>query len=204
MIIAGMHYLGWHSQFNASLEDGIKQLVLLLTLQFGWVTYSSCEGHQYRGRGLRSVERRVEHRAASDAREGAIRHTLGTVAAETNHRYRGSAMFVEVCNRRYSRRTAAPIRSLTSFPPPPDLEAILQRDEQRSTAASSRLWSSVAAIPPRTREQPAHPKATAPHRASPPERRHQNTNRRHALSLRRRISASHRLTCPRPVTNSHR
>ena len=89
----------WHSQFNASLEDGIKQLVLLLTLQFGWVTYSSCEGHQYRGRGLRSVERRVGIVPRSDAEESAIRHTLGTVAAETNHRYRGSAVFVEVCSR---------------------------------------------------------------------------------------------------------
>ena len=34
-------------RFSEFLEDGIKELVLVLTDDFKWITYSSCEGHFY-------------------------------------------------------------------------------------------------------------------------------------------------------------
>src|SRR5262249_18460259 len=37
----------WHPQFDAALEPGVKEIVLILVRRFGWITYSSCEGHDY-------------------------------------------------------------------------------------------------------------------------------------------------------------
>jgi hypothetical protein len=49
----------WHPQFSASLEIGIRNLVLVLIERFDWITYSSCEGHYYHDLGVVPVERHV-------------------------------------------------------------------------------------------------------------------------------------------------
>lgn len=48
-----------HPQFHDAIEPGVRDLVLLLVESYRWVTYSSCQGHQYPGLPLPSVERHV-------------------------------------------------------------------------------------------------------------------------------------------------
>jgi uncharacterized protein len=88
----------WHPQFIDSLEVGIRQLVELLTLRFGWLTYSSCQGHSYRGQGLPSVERHVGILPRSAAEKDAIRFVLATSAARVNPPHGRSAVYLEVRN----------------------------------------------------------------------------------------------------------
>jgi len=49
----------WHPQFVDSLEKGVRELVLTLVEDFGWITYSSCEGHRYGGTRISPCERMV-------------------------------------------------------------------------------------------------------------------------------------------------
>jgi len=46
-------------RFERALEGGIRELVLLLTSDFGLITYTSCEGHHYAGTAITPAERHV-------------------------------------------------------------------------------------------------------------------------------------------------
>lgn len=48
-----------HPQFVASLEPGIRELVLLLCDDFKWITYTSCQGHAYDDPKVYNMERSV-------------------------------------------------------------------------------------------------------------------------------------------------
>jgi hypothetical protein len=76
----------WHARFSDSMEHGIRELVLLLVMGRQWITYSSCEGHYYRRRGLASVERRVGLFPRSDAEQRAIVDFLAAIATQVNRR----------------------------------------------------------------------------------------------------------------------
>lgn len=45
--------------FSDALEGGVRDLVLAFVNRHGWITYTSCEGHEYPGSTLRPVERHV-------------------------------------------------------------------------------------------------------------------------------------------------
>jgi hypothetical protein len=45
--------------FPDILEDGVRDLVLAFVRRRRWITYTSCEGHDYSGSGLEPVERHV-------------------------------------------------------------------------------------------------------------------------------------------------
>jgi uncharacterized protein len=49
----------WHPRFVEAIEHGVRELVLELTGRRGWISYTSCEGHQYGGLDIRPVERYV-------------------------------------------------------------------------------------------------------------------------------------------------
>lgn len=50
----------FHVQFAQAIEPGIRDLVMFFVHEKNWVTYTSCEGHQYdRGVRLHPVERHV-------------------------------------------------------------------------------------------------------------------------------------------------
>src|SRR5262249_47731774 len=67
----------WHPSFAASLEPGVSELVLLLAERYGWITYTSCEGHEYAGSGLDPVERVIGLLPRTDAERAAIVARLG-------------------------------------------------------------------------------------------------------------------------------
>ena len=46
-------------RYSESIEPGVRALVQLFALEFGWITYTSCEGHIYAKTGLLPVERHV-------------------------------------------------------------------------------------------------------------------------------------------------
>jgi len=48
-----------HPRFFESIETDVHELVYLLVEEFGWVTYTSCEGHRYLGLNLEPAERHV-------------------------------------------------------------------------------------------------------------------------------------------------
>lgn len=45
--------------FAGVLEDGVRDLVFAFASRLGWITYTSCEGHEYPGTGREPVERHV-------------------------------------------------------------------------------------------------------------------------------------------------
>lgn len=45
--------------FAGVLEDGVRDLVVAFACRRGWITYTSCEGHEYPGTGREPVERHV-------------------------------------------------------------------------------------------------------------------------------------------------
>jgi uncharacterized protein len=47
-----------HALFLQSIEPGVRPLISAIIAK-GWITYSSCEGHQYVGFDLTPVERYV-------------------------------------------------------------------------------------------------------------------------------------------------
>ena len=86
----------WHPKFATSLEPGIRELVLLLTEKFKWITYSSCEGHQYADMPVSPVERRVRILPRSRTEADSINAILKSVAAEVNAESRSSAVCASV------------------------------------------------------------------------------------------------------------
>lgn len=48
-----------HPQFLEGIEFGVIELVRLVVFDFGFITYTSCEGHDYRLESLKSVPRHV-------------------------------------------------------------------------------------------------------------------------------------------------
>lgn len=48
-----------HGQFLMSIEEGIRELVVLLIEKFNLITYTSCEGHFYKTSNISPVERHV-------------------------------------------------------------------------------------------------------------------------------------------------
>jgi uncharacterized protein len=88
----------WHPKFAASLELGIRELVLLLIKKFDWITYSSCEGHHYAGLEVPPVERRVGILPRSRTEAESINAVLRSVAVEINEDSRPAAACVTVVN----------------------------------------------------------------------------------------------------------
>ena len=49
----------WHQQFPDVIEPGIRDLVLYIVNNLCWITYSSCEGHDYGKMRVEPVERYI-------------------------------------------------------------------------------------------------------------------------------------------------
>ncbi len=49
----------WHPAFFSAIEPGVRELVTLFLQDFGWLTYTSCEGHPYIGSEIPPAERMV-------------------------------------------------------------------------------------------------------------------------------------------------
>lgn len=86
----------WHPLFEKSLESGIKELTLLLVNRFGWITYTSCEGHWYQGVSLHPVERHVGLLPRSTTEAHSIESLLNRVKIRVNRRYWWTMVYLEV------------------------------------------------------------------------------------------------------------
>lgn len=80
----------WHPQFAASLEEGVRDLVLLITEKFDWITYSCCEGHLFDSLPLRPTPRTVGIVARDAAEAKIIETTLLSVADSVNQDQKNS------------------------------------------------------------------------------------------------------------------
>lgn len=73
----------WHPSFAASLEAGVRELVMRLVTEWDCVTYSSCEGH----RSIAQVPARVRHVrmvSRSRAEHLRLRSSLSRLVDSTN------------------------------------------------------------------------------------------------------------------------
>lgn len=86
----------WHFQFQDALEPGVRELVLLLVHKFGWVTYTSCQGHSYEEFGLPPVERHIGIIPQSQTEMDEIRTVLEMAACRVNNLSPDSAICVVV------------------------------------------------------------------------------------------------------------
>lgn len=93
---AGHAFSRWQPQFESSLEPGIRGLVLALVRVHDWVTFSSCEGHQYPGAELPPVGRHVALLPRSDGEAKEIRRVLDQVCSRVNRDRSGSPVYCEV------------------------------------------------------------------------------------------------------------
>ncbi len=74
-------------QFPDCLEAGVRELVLLLVEGFDWITYSSCEGHQYRGKDIPSCGRYVSVLARSARERETIAKVFSNVVRAVNKKH---------------------------------------------------------------------------------------------------------------------
>lgn len=96
---AGHALTPWHPQFEASLEPGVRELILRLN-DLNWITYTSCEGHRYEGVALMPTERHVGILPRSVAEAGDIAQLLRRVSAQVNRRAPLRAVRVTVLRHR--------------------------------------------------------------------------------------------------------
>lgn len=85
-----------HPQFFEVLEPGIRDLVTLIAVEIGWITYSSCEGHSYGPCTIPPTERYVGILPRSDEEFRHISSILRSVARTVNQRNLFSAAYVSV------------------------------------------------------------------------------------------------------------
>lgn len=85
----------WHPQFSISIEQGVREMVCLLTQKIGWVTYTSCEGHRYDHNGPHPVERHVGVLPRSKEEAPKIESIFRQVVVGTNSQHWLSAVRVE-------------------------------------------------------------------------------------------------------------
>ncbi len=86
----------WHFQFQDALEPGVRDLVLLFVYKFGWVTYTSCQGHSYEEFDLPPVERHIGIIPRSQTEMEEICTALKTAAYSVNNLNPNSAACVVV------------------------------------------------------------------------------------------------------------
>jgi uncharacterized protein len=86
----------WHPLFAAALEEGVKPLVQLLVGAFGWISYTSCEGHRYAGESLPPAQRNVGLVARSEEEAGSMASILQAGCDEAHRRFPGGPVHVEV------------------------------------------------------------------------------------------------------------
>ena len=86
----------WHPQFGASLEPGVRDLVLTCVQNLNWITYTSCEGHAYEGSGVYPVERHVGILPRGDVEYGVIFSLLKKISQKFNRRHLLSPVRIEV------------------------------------------------------------------------------------------------------------
>jgi len=79
----------WHPQFRASIEPGVRDLVLILVERFGYITYTSCDGHPYPSTTLRPTERHVSLLPRTGSELGEILELMVAVSHEANRTCRG-------------------------------------------------------------------------------------------------------------------
>jgi uncharacterized protein len=78
----------WHPQFEDSIEAGVRELVLECVKNLQWVTYTSCEGHQYDGLlQLHPVERHVGILPRSPIEYQEVYETLQRLQQLVHQRY---------------------------------------------------------------------------------------------------------------------
>lgn len=78
----------WHPQFTAVIEAGVRDLTCILALEWNWITYSSCAGHQYSRDDMAPAERHVGVLPRNTAESKRILRALLTakLAAEFHNR----------------------------------------------------------------------------------------------------------------------
>lgn len=72
----------WHPLFESSIEDGIREIVLHLVKVKSWITYTSCEGHNYGSEGPPPAMRHVGILPRSNDEFGQVHRYLQTVVAD--------------------------------------------------------------------------------------------------------------------------
>jgi len=85
-----------HSKFELSLEPGVRALVLLLVRRYGLVTYTSCEGHCYRGLDRTPTERHVGVLPRSATERTRVERLFVTLATTVNSRHGANPAIVEL------------------------------------------------------------------------------------------------------------
>lgn len=85
----------WHPQFVDAIEPGVRELVLTLTDALGWVTYTSCEGHNYAAH-IPATERHVGILPRSEDEFLAILETLSRLERDFNRKHFTSPIAVRV------------------------------------------------------------------------------------------------------------
>ncbi len=73
-----------HPQFEQFVEEGVRDLVVVVARHHGLITYTSCEGHRYGEGGPPSSERHVGVLSRSQAEYEAVERTFITVGHEVN------------------------------------------------------------------------------------------------------------------------
>lgn len=86
----------WHPLFAASLEEGVRPLVQMLVGTFGWISYTSCEGHRYAGESLPPAQRNVGLVARSEDEARSMESILQTCCDQAHQRFPNGPVHVEV------------------------------------------------------------------------------------------------------------
>lgn len=86
----------WHPRFADFLEPGVRDLVLLLVERFGWITYSSCEGHYYGEGSEVPVERAVGIYPRSGRELRKVETRLSSSTAAVNRQLHMSGVLLDV------------------------------------------------------------------------------------------------------------
>src|SRR4051812_38134547 len=90
----------WHPQFAASVETGVRPLVRMLVERFGYITYTSCEGHTYPGRDATPVERHVGLLPREDAERREMLVTLRAACRAVRRESRARHVYVGLLQHR--------------------------------------------------------------------------------------------------------
>lgn len=81
----------WHPSFEELLEPGIRELCLVVAREAGWITYTSCEGHDYGCLGIPCSMRHIgilprnaeEYRRIHDCLRSVIARTLRSFKSDS-------------------------------------------------------------------------------------------------------------------------
>lgn len=78
----------WHPQFISATEEGVREIVFTIAFNLNWITYTSCQGHNYENFSIPNAELHVGILPRNTDEEKKIAAFLENVIREINVRYK--------------------------------------------------------------------------------------------------------------------